>query len=373
MKKTTLIWIVVAVLIIVVIGIVVSKNNQPVSNIGPIKIGFIGPLSGFGADWGEEMKGTVQIAVTEINDTGGIKGRSLNVVYEDGKCTGKDATTAAQKLINIDGVKIVLVMCGQEALPIAPIVEKAKILMMATWVTHPDLTGIGQYVFRNSYSDEDTGRMMAETINKKYRKVAVISESADYPIGLLNAFKKYFKGEVIEENYPPEAKDFRSYALDLISKKPEAVLVNPASPLGGLTALKQLRQLGYMGPLYGNYFGEVGDVLKAPEAQGMIFFTDPDVGDNAIKNQLFSKFETLYGRKPNFNFADAVTYDSVYVLKQAIENVGSDPSKIKDYLHNLKDFHGVMGTYGFNDKGDAVGYLPAVKVIKNGKILDVGN
>jgi branched-chain amino acid transport system substrate-binding protein len=242
--------------------------------------------------------------------------------------------------------------------------------MMATWVTHPNLTGIGQYIFRNSYSDEDTGRMMAETINRQYQKIVVISESSDYPIGLLSAFKKYFQGEIIEENYPPETKDFRSYALSIISKKPEAVLVNPASPLGGLAALKQLRQLGYKGPLYGNYFGEVGDVLNSPEAQGMVFFTDPDVGNNALKDQLFSKLESLSGHQPNFKFADAVTYDSIYILKQAIENVGSDPDDLKDYLHNLKNFQGVMGTYGFNDQGDAVGYFPAIKEIKNGQVVE---
>jgi len=299
----------------------------------------------------------------------------MEVIYEDGKCVGKDATTAAQKLISIDKVKIILTICGDESVAVAPIAEKNRVLMMAMWATHPGLTGAGEYIFRNSYSDVGTGKLMAETVNQKYQKVAVITEISDVQIGLRDAFKKYSKSQVIEENYPPETKDFRSYALDLISEKPEAAILIPNSPLGGLAALQQLRQLGYKGPIYGNYFGEVNDVLKSPEAQGMIFFTDPDVGDNEIKNKLFNNLKTSTGNEPNFKFAVAVTYDSVYIIKQAIEKVGLDTGDLKNYLHNLKDFKGVMGTYGFNDKGDAVGYVPAVKEIKNGQVvgLDIGN
>lgn len=362
------------VAILIVVGGVwfVSKKQSATTSDEPITIGFVGPLTGSGASWGEEQKAAVQIAVEEINKARGISGRKLDVIYEDGKCTGKDATTAAQKLISIDKVKIILTVCGSESLAIAPIAEKNHVLMMALWATHPNLTGAGQYIFRNSYSDDGTGKVMAETVQQKYKKVVMLTEVNDFSVGLRDAFKKYFSGAVIEENYSPETKDFKSYIVDLISKNPEAVILNPNDPSGGLVALKQLRQLGYVGQVYGNYFGGVNDVLKSSEAEGMIFFTDPDVGDNAVKNRLFSKFGSLSGHTPNFNFAVAVSYDSVYIIKQAIESAGSDTAQLKDYLHSLKDFNGVMGTYGFNDKGDAVGYAPSIKQIKGGQVRTYG-
>jgi ABC-type branched-subunit amino acid transport system substrate-binding protein len=51
------------------------------------------------------LKKGVEIAVSEINAKGGVKGRLLEIIYEDGKCSNKEASTANQKLISIDKVK----------------------------------------------------------------------------------------------------------------------------------------------------------------------------------------------------------------------------------------------------------------------------
>ena len=334
-----------------------------------ITFGFVGPLSGFGASWGEEQKLAVQIAVDEINQTGGINGKKLKVIYEDGKCVEKDAVTAAQKLISIDKVKVLFSVCGAESLVIAPIAEQNKIIQMAIWSTHPKLSGVGQYIFRNSQSDNDTGKLMAQIINKNYTKVAIIHEESTYANGLRDIFKRYFTGQVIEEDYQSDTKDFRSYLVDALSKKPETFIINPTSPTGGILAIQQLRQLGFKGQIYGNYFGGVNEVINSKEAEGMIFFSDPYVADNLLKDNLYKKFENISEHKPNFDFAVSISYDSVYILKQAIEKEGMDNSKIKDYLHQLKDFKGVMGTYGFNEKGDAIGYTPSVYQIKNGQVV----
>ncbi|MFA6432548.1 MAG: ABC transporter substrate-binding protein [Candidatus Paceibacterota bacterium] len=365
MKK--LIWLVAVPIVIVIIILALSRSVQD----NTIKLGFVGPLTGFGADFGEESKIAVAIAVEEINANGGISGKKVSVIYEDGKCGAKDAITSAQKLISVEKVKVIMSVCGQESLAIAPIAEKNKVLMMALWSTHPKLTGVGEYIFRNAYSDEDTGKSMAQEVARRYDSVAIMTELNEYSIGLRDIFEKYFKGKVIEENYSPGTKDFKSYILDILSNKPQAVVMNPSSAADGLVALRQLRQLGFKGQLYGNYFGSVNDVLQSPEAQGMVFFTDPVVRDNVLRESLYAKFQSTTDRKPNYDFAVAISYDSVYILRQAIANVGTDPSKLKDYLHSMKDFIGVMGTYGFNDWGDATGYVPSMKQIKNGRVVDV--
>lgn len=366
MKKSF--WIV--LILVILLDVIVTLNRTPKPADQTIKIGFVGPLTGFGAAWGEEQKWAIDTAVAEINSSGGVKGSPIQIIYEDGKCDGKEAVTGAQKLISVDHVSLLFTVCGQESLSVAPIAEGNKVIQIALWSTHPGLSGAGQYVFRNSYSDDDTGRVTAEQIAKSNTKIAVISELAGFSQGLLDAFKRYYKGELSEEIYQPETKDFKALALNSIAKKPQAVLLNPNAPASGLSALKQLRQLGFKGPVFGNYFGGVNEVLQANEAQGMVFFTDPDVPDNSLRHALYTKYAATHkDPKPNFDFAVAVSYDSVYILKQAIESVGRDTSKIKDYLHSLRDFHGIMGTYGFNDKGDAIGYLPSIKQIRGKKIV----
>jgi branched-chain amino acid transport system substrate-binding protein len=70
----------------------------------PILIGVVGPLSGDAAVYGEPAKNITEMAIEEINAAGGINGRPLKGIYEDGKCNPKDGATAGQKLISQDKV-----------------------------------------------------------------------------------------------------------------------------------------------------------------------------------------------------------------------------------------------------------------------------
>lgn len=91
----TIIGIIIAVLVIWGIA---SISNSPVEEeSGSIQIGFIGPLTGDAAAYGEPLRNVIQLAVDEINEQGGIKGKDLEVIYEDGMCTGKEATSAMQR------------------------------------------------------------------------------------------------------------------------------------------------------------------------------------------------------------------------------------------------------------------------------------
>lgn len=352
--------------IVIAVVIVYAVRQQGASQ--KIKIGFIAPLSGDGAAMGEEQKHALDLAVEEINKSGGINGKPLEIIYEDGKCDGKAATTAAQKLLSVDAVKILMPVCTAESMAVAPIARQNKVLEFAVWPTTSKYSGIGEYSFRNSYSDEDTSRVMADTIGAKFSRIGMITELTDYSVSLRDAFKKYFKGQIYEEGYQVGARDMRTQLAKILARNPQAILVNPNFPSAGITILEEARNLGYKGPFYGNWFGGSGDVLKASAAQGMIFFADPRVPDNPMQARFFAEYEKRFG-KPNFVFAVAAQYDSAYILKQAIEAVGLNPDKLKDYLHSLKDFRGVLGTYGFNDKGDTVGYSPAVEQIKNGEAV----
>src|SRR4051812_22363375 len=106
MNKTAkiVLWIVVLVLIIWGISSI-SKNANQVADTGPIKIGFIGPLTGDAAAYGEPISNSVKMAEKQINDAGGINNRQVQVIFEDAKCDGQTAASAAQKLVNVDKVK----------------------------------------------------------------------------------------------------------------------------------------------------------------------------------------------------------------------------------------------------------------------------
>src|SRR3989338_8480813 len=72
-----------------------------------IKLGFIGPLSGDAAAYGLQIQKSMLLAIKEINERGGVNGKNLELISEDGKCTSSDAATAAEKLIG-QNIKVIL-------------------------------------------------------------------------------------------------------------------------------------------------------------------------------------------------------------------------------------------------------------------------
>src|SRR3989344_8626278 len=84
---------------------------------GSYKIGVMLPLTGDGAAYGLPIRKSLQIAVDEINANGGVNGKKLEPVYQDSKCNPKDGNAAAQTLINIDKVKVIIGgICSGETL-----------------------------------------------------------------------------------------------------------------------------------------------------------------------------------------------------------------------------------------------------------------
>lgn len=337
-------------------------------------IGFIGPLTGDAAVFGIAERNIIELAVEEINSAGGINGTLLNVIYEDGKCTEKDAVTAAHKLIEIDNVPIILAFCSAETIPIIPLTEPKGIIVF-TSSTNPAVSEMGESVFRNSYSDTDTARAAAETIYRNSSSVGIIYELTTYPVGLKDAFTKEFTalgGTAYAEGFPQNDHDVRTQLTKLLAKKPTAIFVDPDTPATGIAVLEQLSDLQFNGTIYGNYFGTSSDVIPHPEAEGLIFFADPELQNDSKKSEVFEKYKQRYGTEPQFEYYAATMYDSVYILKKAIEHAGENASNVRDYLYGMDNFTGLLGTYHFDKNGDAIGIRPAVKQIRNKQLIPYG-
>jgi len=360
--------IVIAILFVIIT--IAGCADSPTGEIArdqAIKIGFIGPLTGDVAGWGISAKNGLEIAIESINSQGGVNGNMIHAIYEDGKCTAKDGVLAAQKLVNIDKVDVIFTSCSSEALAIAPITEEKGIIHFSV-ATHKDVPESGEFVFRTSYSDEDSARAAVETILEKHTKVGVLYEQTSYPEGIKNAFVRNFGakgGKVFVEGFPQGAADMRTQITKLLSKDIDAVFLDPDGPHGGVAALQQLRAMGFDGDIYGNYFAGNQEVHKIPEADGMIFFADPVVKENSLKQEIFKMYLAKYGELPSFEITTAAAYDGMYILEKAFESAGKDSVGVKQYLHEMDDYTGLMGTFGFDKDGEIVGVQPVVKVIHN--------
>src|SRR3989338_2425101 len=91
----------VAIICIIVVLAFASRNTDQEA----IRIGFIGSLTGPASHYGVPSPKSVQLAANEINAGGGILGRHIQIIAEDGKCDGATSATAARKLTEIDGIR----------------------------------------------------------------------------------------------------------------------------------------------------------------------------------------------------------------------------------------------------------------------------
>lgn len=343
---------------------------------GPIRIGFIGPLSGDAAGLGADDRAGVELAVKEINDAGGINGRTLEVIFEDGKCNGKDANTAATKLIDVDKVPVIIGgLCSSETLAAAPLAEAAKVALISPASSNPSITQAGDFVFRVWPSDTGQGKAMAEYLNSKnIKKVGIIYMNQDYNLGLATAFKQNFEalgGQVVAwETYEQDAKDFRTQIAKARAARPDAIYLVPYSVDGGLL-VKQIRELKITLPLYGSEtLGSKESVEAAGKEniEGLIYATPKFDSEWPKAKEFLPKATALKGSDLSIPAIAANAYDAAYLVAEAFKQKGISGEAVRDYLYTVKDYDGAGGKLTIDSNGDALKEFQLMQ-IKNGEFV----
>ena len=241
--------------------------------------------------------------------------------------------------------------------------------------TNPEVTAIGDYIFRVCFIDPFQATVMSKfALNSlKVKRVAVLQDVKNaYSTGLAEFFIKQFKemgGEIVEvQSYSAGDKDFKAQLTAIKSKNPEAIFIPGYYTDVGLIAI-QAREIGITIPLIGGDGWESEKLTegKAKDAlEGCYFSTHVSTSNPDPRVQDFvKKYKEKYNIMPDA--MSFLAYDAGLILFDAIKRAGStEADKIRDALAKTKDFQGVTGKISINDKRNAV--KPAVILeIKNGK------
>ncbi len=347
---------------------------QPAQQQGTYKVGVMLPLTGDGAAYGLPLQKSVKIAIDEINSKGGVNGRMLEPVYEDSRCNAKDGNAAAQKLVNIDKVKVIIGgACSGETLGAAPITEAYKVVLISPSATSPDVTKAGDFVFRVAPSDAYAGIVAANYAytNMEARKAAIISESTDYAQGLRKVFKENFEklgGKVVsDETYNPEDTDFRTQVTKVKSAEPDVVYLLPQAPAKGILLIKQIKESGLNVQLL------TAEVLtgrnvaaeNGKDMEGLVGIEQKFDDKNPKAASLLVKYKQQAKEDAPFPGYMSGAYDIVYLIADAIGKNGYDSEKIRDYLYAVKDYDGAVGKLTLDQNGDTIMDYSILQV-KNG-------
>lgn len=339
---------------------------------GPLKVGAILPLTGDGAAYGDPMQKVANIALEKVNADGIANGRTVEFIWEDGKCNGADAANAARKLIEVDKVEVIYGgFCSSETLAIAPIAEKAGVTVLSPGSSSPDITTAGDYIFRNYPSDATQGRVLAEEANRRgYKKVAILSEQNDYTLGIQGVFEEKFDGEVEVQTFLPDDSDFRTPLLKLKSGEPDALFINPQTPAKADLAFKQLEEMAWDAPLIGNdVVAGFQDLISkySDTLEGMLVAEFAFDRNHPEFIALESKFKENTGENLPYGTYASTSYDAVFILAEALAAVGNDADGVRDHLYAINGREGLGGSLVMDENGDPkAGHR--LEVVKDGKV-----
>ncbi|MEA1929740.1 MAG: ABC transporter substrate-binding protein [Patescibacteria group bacterium] len=373
----TIVWLIVIILIVWLGYFLVTKPDISGPATGePITIGFIGPLTGDGASIGQNAMAATQLAVEEVNEVGGIDGRLLEVIYEDGKCNGRDASNAANKLINVDEVPVILGGgCSSETSAFAGLAEQTETVVLSYCSTAPPLTEAGDYIFRNMPSDIYQGEFAADYVYNTLgvSKVAILFVKADWGVGISSQFVENFEelGGTItaNEGYEQTARDLRSSLTKIKASEPELLYFVGYSE-ASIPGLKQARELGLDMPILGaDAWDDPKIWADAGEAAEGISFVKPEA-QNVEKYRV--KMQEKTG-SDEIGLCSPTAYDGVYILSQVMNDVGTDSTAIKDALYQVEYTGGVFSSeVRFDENGDVLGANYIVKKVSNGVATKIG-
>ncbi|MYA59373.1 MAG: amino acid ABC transporter substrate-binding protein [Chloroflexi bacterium] len=335
----------------------------------PYRVGVLESLTGLGETYGTAANDSKQMALDEINAAGGINGRKLELVVEDSKCNAQDAITAYHKLTDVENLKIILgTSCSASMLGVAPLAENDGNILFSGLAVHPDIAHAGDYIFRTSINGEKLGMGVGNLMwDDGVRTVATLSESTDYAEGARLTTAEQFQvrgGRVsAEERFPSDTTDFRTPLTKLLDMKPDAIFIAAQAEFSGGTALKQLRELGYEGPIYTEVvtIGATALEIAGNAANGLkavVTYLDPN---NAKAQEVVAKFRERYNYLTLAWYVGSA-YDDVYITAECLRRTGDDQDAegFRDCLYDITWDGAIGDNYGFDELGEVTGLLPAI-------------
>ena len=330
----------------------------------PFRIGVMESLTGAGETYGTVAVQAKQMAADEINAAGGINGRMLELVIEDSKCSAQDAIAAYHKLTDVDEMKIILgTSCSGAMLGVAPLAEEDGVVLFSGLASNPDIADAGDYIFRTQISDIEVGINTGNVLwADGVRRLATITEGTDYAEGVRRTSVAQFEengGTVVaQERYASDVTDFRSQLTKLLAVNPDALHLAPQSEFAAGAIVKQARELGYRGPIYGETItvGTTALDIAGGAATGLKAITAAADPDNEKSQEVLANFRERY---------DYVTlpwhlgsaYDDVYIAAECLKQTNDDQSAdgFRDCLYGIT-WSGAIGyDYSFDENGEVVG------------------
>lgn len=375
------------------IGMVLALAGcQSAPTVPTIHVGLIAELSGDLPAVGASCRTAAELAVREVNETGGLavggQKYRIELAIEDNASKADQSAAAAQKLASdTDVVAIVGPNASLGAIPASEIAESSRLVLITPWSTNPKTTldartgAPKKYVFRACFTDPFEGRVLAkfalDTLHAK--KAAILYDQAsEAPKSQSELFRTIFTeagGTVVaSETYTTGDKDFSAQLTKINQSGPDVVFL-PAYYNDVPLVVQQAKRVGLNTPFLGSDAWSSPDLVKLSDnaVEGFYFCNHyaPDVATPEAK-RFIQAYTTTYSRPPDD--VAALTYDAFGLLFEALKGAGRvDRQATRDALAKIPAYTGVTGSMKFQEgSGDPIKSAVMLQV-QGGKFVWVMN
>jgi branched-chain amino acid transport system substrate-binding protein len=354
----------------------------------PILIGATVSESGPGSTLGRPEADSIQLAVDEINKAGGVNGRPLQATILDDESNATTAVNNTRKLLDQHVVAIVGSSLTQTSLAMIPLVTAAKVPLISLASSSQVIQPVAdrQWIFKMPITDFHVAQVMQEYMRKhKQTKVAVVYRDDDYGKTGLSHFNdagKRFGFDVNDaEAINARASDATTQLTHVKAANPQAIVAWTTLPSASVI-IKAYKELGLSYPIYysdGAATGVFPQQAGAALNGAYIASTKINVADTLPNNDPQKKvlvhyidaFVKGYPKDAPVSIFGGFGYDSVYILKQAIQRAkGTDGEKLRQALEHT-DYLGVTGQFRMS-AGDHNGlsvFSLVLTQVENGKFV----
>ena len=304
-----------------------------------VKIAILAPLSGDVATFGQSTRDGAMLAIEEWNAKGGVDGNTIEVVVEDSQCSAEAAVSAANKVIDQDGVKFIIgEVCSSASIPISEIAAAKGVLQISPTSTNPTVTvnedgTTKETVFRACFIDPFQGlvgaKFAVDTLGAKTAAV-FLDQGNDYVRGLAEVFVEEFEAAggtvLVQETYTGDDQDFSAILTKVKDANPDVLYLpdyyNTINLIAG-----QAQEKGITAVLMGGDGWDSVDLDTSVVEGG--YFTNHFSPDDTrpIVQDFVSKYEAKYGARPDA--LAALAYDAATILLQSMDQANSvDPADV---------------------------------------------
>lgn len=302
----------------------------------PIKIGWVGPLTGDQAVWGKCESQTLEMLIEQKNEEGGLLGRKLELVKYDTKGDVNETINVTKRLVSQDKVAAIIgPNASAGAIAMAGVLTQAKTAGIATVATNPKVTvnddgSLNEYSYRVCFIDPYQGSVAASYAAKQlnFKNAAILYDvSSDYAQGFRQYFVETFKkagGTIVaDEAFNSGDTDFKPQLTKIKKANPEVVLLPGMYKETALIA-NQARDLGINAVLMGGdgWPSEKLNEMAGKAIEGSYVVNHLDYNDPEAK-PLQDAYRAKYGADAGIELNAYMAHDAFLIVCAAIEKAGN--------------------------------------------------